>query len=111
MPYSSTVRANCGTMPAASHMTTRRVGCPAVRSSRSRSACRRTAVCRDELRGDHSLEPAGGGDRPKSKEQPHAKQIAAGLRSDAYQLDVFASAFIARNKFEISRRRAMASAV
>jgi hypothetical protein len=28
-----------------------------------------------------------------------------------YLLDVFASAFIARNKSEISRRRAMASAV
>jgi hypothetical protein len=53
----------------------------------------------------------GGGDRSKSEEQPHAKQIAAipiGLR---YLLDVFASASIARDKSEISRRCAMASAV
>jgi class 3 adenylate cyclase len=54
----------------------------------------------------------GGGDRPKSEEQPHAKQIALpGCDRMRYLFDVFASAFIARNKVEISRRCAMASAV
>jgi hypothetical protein len=53
----------------------------------------------------------GGGDRPKSKEQPHANQIAVSFAVECLSLGVFASAFITRNKLEISRRCAMASAV
>jgi hypothetical protein len=63
-----------------------------------------------EQNENRTFNPGVGIDR-NPRNNPMQSKLLPRLRSDAYLLDVFASAFIARNKFEISRRCAVASAV